>query len=78
MTTQFQVGKAYRCSSICDHNCVWTFVVVARTDKSVTFRDEDGKVFRKKVGLWNGAETCRPLGRYSFAPVLTAEKLVAA
>lgn len=78
MNTQFQVGQTYRCASPCDHNCTWTFTVVSRTAQSVVFRDEYGKVFRKKVTVYGGAETCQPLGRFSFSPVLTAEKLVAA
>jgi hypothetical protein len=77
--TQFAVGSTYRCRSIGDHNCIWDFTVVRRTDKTVTFRShDDGTVVRKKVSEYAGAETCQPLGRYSFSPVLTAEKLVTA
>lgn len=79
---QFQIGKTYRATSPCDHNCTWDFLVVDRTAKTVTFLSPEHHAARrvtikKKVSLYDGAETCQPLGRYSFSPVLTAEKLVA-
>jgi hypothetical protein len=79
---RFEIGKTYRCTSPCDQNCTWDFVVVSRTASTVTFLEPEhharrrGTV-RKKVSVYDNAETCQPLGRYSFSPVLTAEKIVA-
>ena len=37
--TKFEIGKEYSCRSICDHECVWTFTVTARTEKTITVTD---------------------------------------
>lgn len=72
---KFEVGKEYSMRSICDHECVWTYAVTARTAKTVTITD--GKQVQKcrisqKVSVYRGAETVYPLGQYSMAPSLTA------
>lgn len=72
----FEINKTYSCCSVCDSNCKWTFKVLKRTDKFVTLEDQDGKVFRKKVTVFNGDEQCNPLGVYSMAPILRADKEV--
>ena len=71
----FEVGKEYRMTSICDHNCVWTYTVTARTAQTITL--SDGKKVQKcrinkKSSESFPAETIYPLGRYSMAPSLTA------
>lgn len=70
---KFEVGKTYSCRSACDHNCVWEFKVLGRTDKTVTL--SDGK--RRKLSVYDGVETCFPIGRYSMAPTLRADKFAA-
>ena len=74
---KFEASKTYFCRSLCDYECVWTFTVASRTDK--TIRTTDGKSLRinAKLTAINGAETVYPKGHYSMAPVLTADKLVA-
>lgn len=74
----FEVGKEYSMSSICDHECVWRFKVIGRTEKTITLvglNNKEGGVKRinKQVSEWNGCETVYPLGRYSMAPALRAE-----
>ena len=73
----FETGKAYSCSSVCDHNCVWTFEVVKRTDKTITLRLVPGPIGKglttsHRVTSYNDAELIYPLGKYSMAPILTA------
>ena len=74
--TRFEVGKSYECRSICDHNCVWKYEVVGRTESTITLKDQDGKVAKRKVikGLSeiNNTESIYPLGKYSMCPVLHA------
>lgn len=72
----FEVGKRYYCRSICDYNCVWTFEVVSRTDRSVRIRELGGQrpPSTRKIRTWSGAETCLPFGSYSMAPTLSAER----
>lgn len=72
----FEINKTYSCCSICDSNCTWTFKVLKRTAKFLTLEDQDGKVFRKKVTVFDGDEQCNPLGNYSMAPILRADKVV--
>jgi len=73
----FEVGKEYSMRSVCDHDCVWTFKVIARTAKTITVVGIGHSLcgqFRinGKVSEWAGRETVYPLGRYSMAPVLRA------
>ena len=73
----FEVGKEYSMRSACDHECVWTFRVVDRTEKTVTLRGvntNEGGRFRinEKASEWAKRETVFPFGRYSMAPVLRA------
>lgn len=77
--TTFEIGKTYSMSSICDHNCIWTYTVIARTAQTITI--EDGKQVKKcriskQYSEYNKAETVFPLGQYSMCPILTAEKEV--
>ena len=80
-TVKFTVGDAFTCRSVCDHNCVWTFIVTKRTEKTITVCEvnEDGSLrgtgpgmFRVRV--WHGVETVMPHGRFPMAPVLAADK----
>ena len=36
---KFEIGKYYSMTSACDHNCTWTYQVVARTAKTITISD---------------------------------------
>ena len=63
---KFEIGKQYSMRSICDHECVWTYEVVDRTDK--TFKCRINKVATEI----HNAETVKPLGTYSMAPSLIA------
>lgn len=72
---KFEIGKAYSMRSICDHNCIWTYTVTARTAQTITITDGE-KVqkcrINKKASEYRNAETIYPLGQYSMAPSLTA------
>lgn len=73
MTTQFQVGKTYTTRSACDYDCIFSFTVVARTDKSITITgDLLDKPTRKKIRVYSDSESVMPYGSYSMAPVITA------
>lgn len=72
---KFELDTIYPMHSVCDHNCIWAYVVTARTAQTVTLFD--GKKFikrriAKKDSELSGAEIVYPLGRYSMAPVLKA------
>lgn len=72
--TKFEIGKVYSCRSFCDYDTIYSWKVINRTDKMVTFEDTLLKtVSRKKVRLYNSAEACS-MGNYSMAPVLFANK----
>lgn len=73
---KFEIGKAYTMRSACNHECVWTYTVTARTAQTVTFTDgNEIKRCRicKGVSEYRGAETIYPFGQYSMAPVLSAD-----
>ncbi len=67
----FETGKTYTCTSVCDHECVWTFEVERRTAKSIWIRI-NGKLERRAVKVWDGVEFFKPFGSYSMAPIVRA------
>lgn len=76
MTTQtFQIGQTYEARSACDYDTVWTFTVTARTARFITIEDKWGETKRVGVRTWNGIEFASPLGTYSMAPVISADKV---
>lgn len=72
---KFEVGPTYEMRSVCDHNCVWLGTVLKRTDKFVTMYIPGHGDVRGKVTVHDGVETLLPLGRYSMAPMMRADKL---
>ena len=77
---KFEVNHIYTMRSPCDHNCTWSYIVIARTAQTITI--SDGKEAKKcrinaKISGYIGAETIYPLGRYSMAPSLTAWEVAA-
>lgn len=76
---KFEVGNIYACRSACDHDCIWYFRVVSRTKSTVTILKDDEKKpvvkrINKQLSECNGAESVYPLGNYSMAPILSADK----
>lgn len=73
---KFEIGKKYSMRSACDHECIWTYTVMKRTESTITIKDEFGKVktcrISKQISEWNKAESIKPLGSYSMAPTLVA------
>ena len=76
MTTKaFKINEDYEMFSPCDQSCTWAYKVLARTAKTVTLAalDDVNKVVKCRIAAdADGAEFCRPLGRYSMSPVLRA------
>lgn len=70
----FEAGKTYAARSACDHECIWKFKVVSRTSKTLLLQGEDGKARRRGISADASGEYCLPLGSYSMAPVLRAER----
>lgn len=73
---RFTVGSRYYCRSLADHECVWRFTVTGRTTHTVTIvadADTDTDTQRRRVRDWQGVEQLDPFGRYSLAPVLSAD-----
>lgn len=81
---KFEVGSTYTATSPCDQNAVWAFTVVRRTVKFLHIVEtaELGSgaldsVDSKCVGIKtndSGVEFALPLGKFSMAPVITADR----
>ena len=69
---RFKVGKTYETRSACDYDCIFSFKIMKRTDSSVWVRERDGKISRRSIRVYSGAEHFRPFGSYSMAPVISA------
>lgn len=67
--------------SPCNTDAIWRYEVIARTKSTVTLRDEFGKTKKCRIieGLSraDGSECVYPLGRYSMAPILSADRQIA-
>jgi hypothetical protein len=77
-TVKFVPGVTYYTRSIGDHNCIWRFTVVRRTESSVWVAGDfgkTGKIVRRKVSEYSGTETFSPFGRYSMSPTIYADKI---
>lgn len=71
--TTFQVGKTYWTRSICDYDCIYSFLILARTTKSVTVQVH-GKTVRRGLSVYNGVEQFKPFGSYSMCAVIGADR----
>ena len=78
----FEIGKTYYTRSICDNDCIISGKVLRRTAATVTMdvRGCGVKTLRISKGLTDmcGAEAVKPWGTYSMAPMLTADRVLAA
>lgn len=70
---KFEIGQTYSTRSACDHDCIFSFTVTARTEKSVTIESRAFGAKRRKIRISGGMEAIDPLGRYSMSPVLFAD-----
>lgn len=75
MTIQFKIGRTYSARSACDHECIFSFTVLSRTEKMVTLEDKHGGTKARRVKLDDaGVEMIAPHGRYSMAPMIYADR----
>ena len=56
--SKFEIGQQYSMRSICDHECVWTYTVTARTAQTITVTD--GKEISKLRISKKYSESARP------------------
>jgi hypothetical protein len=71
--TQFQVGKTYETTSICDSECVYSFPIISRTNKTVSTLVHGERV-KRGIQIREGIEHFKPFGSYSMAPTIRAAK----
>lgn len=78
MTTKFEIGKTYSTRSACDYDCIFSFEIVSRTEKTVMLKSSSRGLVRRKVRIGtDGVERCDPHGRYSMSPVISADSQAA-
>lgn len=73
-TNTFQVGQSYSARSACDSDCIYTWTVTKRTAKFICVETKYGDAARVGVRVWDDVERAEPFGRYSFAPVIVADR----
>ncbi len=71
---KFQVGRTYYTRSICDHNCIVSMHVLARTAKTVTAIAQ-GRSKTLRISTADGHEEVKPWGKYSMAPTIDSTDL---
>lgn len=75
----FQTNEIYKCRSLCNYDCVWTYKVIKRTNATVTIKDMGTNKVKtcrisKKSSEYCGCEIIHPMGNYSMAPSLWADR----
>jgi len=70
---RFEIGKTYETRSSCDYECIYSFEIVRRTAKQITFKYL-GKEKTKGVREYEGVELCSPFGHYSMSPTIWANQ----
>jgi hypothetical protein len=70
---KFEVGKTYYDRSSCDYDTIFSFKIVKRSNKSVWIEDE-GKLVRRGITVWNNEESFYPFGKYSMCAVVNAKR----
>ena len=75
----FDAGKTYTISHIGD-SCLFTsYKVVRRTAKSVWVtncdHNDERKVCRRSITIWNGCEQFKPHGSYSMCQIVRATEI---
>ena len=72
---KFEIGKTYEMISICDSNCKWSYKVIKRTAKTVDLFNGI-EIIKCRIKECEISEMCKPLGSYSFAPILRAKNII--
>jgi hypothetical protein len=72
-TTTFQISTSYDTGR---SDYVWTYTVTARTSKFITIVDEYGEIARVGVRISRDTEYALPMGSFSQAPVISADRAV--
>lgn len=72
-TKTFTVGKTYETRSACDHECIHSFTILARTDKTVRVKVH-GKEVSRRIYVGADVERFKPFGSYSMAAVISADR----
>lgn len=78
----FEVGKIYEARNMKDANASFYFMVAKRSEKSIWITQCNNALRatmemtmkRRVVQIEDGVETCSPLGKYAFSPVLKADR----
>jgi hypothetical protein len=72
---KFETGKTYYAHSIGDHDCIYKFEILRRTEKSVWIKVY-GEVTRRSIVVYGGNESFYPHGKYSMAAIISADRPV--
>lgn len=67
---RFETGKTYKTVNM------GNFTVISRTAKTITVLDINDKPITRRIYIYEGSECVKPLGNYSMAPVLRADREV--
>lgn len=74
--TKFEMGKKYYCYSPYNSDRPYEFEVVKRTEKTVTIKNSDGEIKRRKIDTRGEEEIVYPDGKYSMCLVLGSNRVV--
>ena len=70
---KFEVNKTYATRSAGDHDCIFDYTILDRTEKSVKICVW-GEIKRRKIHVYEGVERFLPHGRHSMCAVISANR----
>jgi len=73
--TKFIPGETYYDRSACDHDCIFSFTIISRTAKTITF-EYHGETKKRGLYVYDGVEQFRPFGTYSMCAIVGADRRV--
>lgn len=71
---KFCPGQTYATRSTCDHDCIFSFKILARTAKTIT-TEVHGKIVKRGLSVYEGVEQFKPYGNYSMCAIVGADDL---
>ncbi len=72
---EFVADTTYQTRFACDHDTILEVTVIKRTAKMLTFTYL-GETKRARISIYEGVEQFFPTGRYSMAPIISADRFV--
>ncbi|MBR3721269.1 MAG: hypothetical protein IKN12_00735 [Selenomonadaceae bacterium] len=74
---KFEVGECYYTRAVGDHNIIYAYQVIKRTEKTIILQDDRSKIIgRRRISVYQGRETVSTEGKSSMSPMINADDIL--